>query len=101
MSDEQMYIDGLWTASESGDYFDSYNPATLKTIAHVPQGTRGDAQRALIAADRAASQMAAMPVWDRARLLHRIADVVEARKEQLARTLSEDQGVTIWKRFRK
>ena len=88
----RMFIDGEWTESEGGEYLDAYNPATLEVFARVPQGTRQDAARAIIAADRARKTMARMPVWDRAALLHRIADAMDSRREELARTLSEDQG---------
>jgi acyl-CoA reductase-like NAD-dependent aldehyde dehydrogenase len=88
----RMYIDGEWTESDIGDCFEAYNPATLQVIAHIPRGTRKDADRAVVAAHNAQSQMARMSVWDRAQLLHRIADIMESRKEELAKSLSEDQG---------
>jgi len=87
-----MYINGEWVESESGEYFDAYNPATLEVIARVPQGTRKDADRAVRAAHAAQKEMARLSVWDRAKMLHRIADAIEARSEELARTLSLDQG---------
>ena len=88
----RMFIDGQWTESESGEYFDAYNPATLEVFARVPQGTRQDAARAVVAAGAARPAMARMSVWDRAALLHRIADAMDSRREELARTLTEDQG---------
>ena len=90
--DLKMYINGEWIESESGDYFEAHNPASLEVIARLPQGTRKDAQAAVLAARDAGAHMAAMPVWERAELLHRIADVMEERKEELARALSLDQG---------
>ena len=92
MNELRMYINSEWVSSESGEYFDAYNPANLEVIARLPQGTRNDADKAVLAAHGAQKEMARMSVWDRAKLLHRIADVMEARKEALARTLSEDQG---------
>ena len=90
--DLKMYINGEWIESESGEYFDAYNPASLEVIARLPQGTRKDAEAAILAARDAGAKMAAMPVWERAELLHRIADVMEERKGELARALSLDQG---------
>ncbi|HEY3128128.1 MAG TPA: aldehyde dehydrogenase family protein [Acidobacteriota bacterium] len=92
MDELRMYIDGQWVESESGAYFDAYNPANLDVIARVSQGTRKDAERAIFAAYRGLSKIARMPTWDRAKMLYRVADVMEARREDLARTLSEDQG---------
>ena len=83
--DLKMYINGEWIESESGDYFEAHNPASLEVIARLPKGTLKDAQAAVLAARDAGAHMAAMPVWERAELLHRIADVMEERKEELAR----------------
>jgi acyl-CoA reductase-like NAD-dependent aldehyde dehydrogenase len=88
----RMYINGEWVGSESGEYFDAHNPANLEVIARVPLGTRADADRAVLAAHAAKKEMARRSVWDRARLLLRIAAAIEGREEELARTLSVDQG---------
>ncbi len=87
-----MYIDGAWTSASDGQVFETVNPATMKVIAHLARGTREDAGRAVEAASRARATMARMTVSERARLLHRVSDVMQARREALARTLSEDQG---------
>lgn len=88
----RMFIDGAWTPSSDGRFFEAVNPAAMKVIAHIPLGTREDAGRAVEAASRARAVMARMTVAERARLLHRVGDVMQARREPLARTLSEDQG---------
>jgi len=87
-----MYIGGRWTPSSGGEVFGAINPATTKVIAHLALGTREDAGRAVEAAWAARAVMAQMTVAERARLLLRVADVMEARRESLARVLSEDQG---------
>ncbi|HXG24356.1 MAG TPA: aldehyde dehydrogenase family protein [Chthonomonadales bacterium] len=92
MKNLRMYINGEWVESKSGGYFEAYNPANLEVIARLPQGTREDAERAILAAHAAQKTMAKMPLWERTAMLHRIADIMEERKEHLARTLSEDQG---------
>jgi succinate-semialdehyde dehydrogenase/glutarate-semialdehyde dehydrogenase len=87
-----MHIDGRWTESGSGDTFDAVNPATGETLAALAEGTREDAARAVEAANRAKETIGSMPVWERSRLLLRLADAIEAKREPLARTLSLDQG---------
>jgi succinate-semialdehyde dehydrogenase/glutarate-semialdehyde dehydrogenase len=87
-----MHIDGRWTESGSGDTFDAVNPATGETLAALAEGTREDAARAVLAANRAKETIGSMPVWERSRLLLRLADAIEAKREPLARTLSLDQG---------
>ena len=88
----KMYIGGRWVESESEKTFEAYNPATGEVIATLPEGTREDARRAIAAANEHKPKIAAMSVWDRARLCQRIADVMERRKAELAQVLSEDQG---------
>ena len=92
MESLNLYVDGRWTASESGRTFEATSPATGEVLAEVPEGTREDARRAVAAANRAEKTIAGMPVWERSRLLLRLADAVDARREELARVLSQDQG---------
>ena len=88
----KMYIGGRWVGSESEKTFEAYNPATNEVIALVPEGTRNDARQAIVAANEHKHKIAGMSVWDRSRLCRRIADVMEQRKEELARVLTQDQG---------
>src|SRR5437667_369635 len=88
----QMYIGGRWVASVSGATYQARSPATGEAIATLPEGTREDAQRAIAAADEGKARLARMSVWDRARVCARVADVLERRQDELARTLTLDQG---------
>src|SRR3984893_5715726 len=88
----KMFVDGRWINSESGETFEARSPATGDVIAHLPKGTRADASRAVEAAHGARPAMAALGAFDRAALLHRIADVMEKRRDELAHWLSLDQG---------
>lgn len=88
----KMYIGGRWVESESGRTFEAHNPATGEVIARLPEGTREDARRAIAAANENKHQIANLSVWDRSRLCRRIGEVMEQRKEELARVLTEDQG---------
>lgn len=88
----KMFVDGRWVDSEGGETFEARSPATGELIAHLPKGTRADASRAIEAAHRARPTMDSLGAFDRARLLHRIADVMEQRRDELAHWLSLDQG---------
>jgi succinate-semialdehyde dehydrogenase/glutarate-semialdehyde dehydrogenase len=87
-----MYIGGHWVGSESGKTFEAHNPATGQVIATLPEGTRDDARRAIAAANESKHTLANMPVWDRSDLCRRIGDAIARHKEELARTLTQDQG---------
>ena len=90
-----MFLDGAWTGSVSGETFTADSPATGETIGEVPRGSRDDARLAIGAANRAADGWARATVFERAAALHRVADEVEKRRTDLARTLTLDQGKPI------
>src|SRR6202162_857926 len=89
---KKMFIDGKWTESEAGELFEATSPATGDVIASVPKGTRADAKRAVEAAHKARSAMAALKGFERSRRLYRIAEAIEKRREELGRLLTLDQG---------
>src|SRR5713101_371643 len=84
----RMLVDGRWVESESGATFPAESPGSGETIATIQSGTRADAGRAVEAAHRARERMARMGAFDRARLVHRVADAIERRSDELARWLT-------------
>ena len=72
--------------------FDAIGPSTGAVVGSVAEGTRGDAQRAIDAANRAWPEWAALSVFDRAAAMERIAEVIDGRRDDLAHTLTLDQG---------
>ena len=88
----EMFVDGSWTGASSGKTFTADSPATGEAIGEVPQGSREDAQRAIDAANRAADAWARLTAFDRAAAMHRVGDEVEKRRDELAHTLTLDQG---------
>src|SRR5713226_646694 len=89
---KRMFVDGKWIDSESGKHFDATSPATGEVIAQVPNGTRADARKAIEAAHRARKPMAALKGFERAKRLHKIAEAIERRRDELGRILTLDQG---------
>src|SRR5258706_2497421 len=89
---KKMFVDGKWTESESGQLFEATSPATGEVIAQVPNGTRADGKRAVEAAHRARPAMAGLKGFERSKRLHRIAEAIEKRREELAHLLTLDQG---------
>jgi succinate-semialdehyde dehydrogenase/glutarate-semialdehyde dehydrogenase len=89
---QQMYVGGEWRASLSGETFESISPATGELIGTVPQGDRSDAQAAIDAARTAADGWARLTAFERAAKMHAVGDIIESRRDELARTLTLDQG---------
>jgi acyl-CoA reductase-like NAD-dependent aldehyde dehydrogenase len=87
-----MHIGGAWVESESGARAEATSPATGEAIGTVPEGTREDAQRAIAAANAAYQGWSALSAFERAQALERVGDLVAERSDDLARTLTLDQG---------
>ncbi len=85
-----MYIDGQW-AKKKGT-FEVLNPATGEKIADVPDGGRDDAATAIAAADRAFPAWSNLTAYQRSAYLYRAYQIMMERKEDLARTMTEEQG---------
>lgn len=89
---QQMFVDGDWQSSASGETFDATSPATGELIGTVPQGDRDDARRAISAARDAADGWARLTAFERAAKMNAVGDVIESHRDELARTLTLDQG---------
>ncbi|MEU2437849.1 aldehyde dehydrogenase family protein [Streptomyces rubradiris] len=71
------------------------NPATEEIVATVPAASEEDVAAAVVRAVRAQRTWAALAPADRARLLRRFADVVDAHTEELARLEVREAGHTL------
>jgi 5-carboxymethyl-2-hydroxymuconic-semialdehyde dehydrogenase len=93
----QHYIDGRLTDSADGARFDVLSPTTNEVYLRAAAGGAADVDAAVTAARRAfrTGPWPTMPNRDRARVLNRIADAVEARDDELARLESYDTGLPI------
>jgi succinate-semialdehyde dehydrogenase/glutarate-semialdehyde dehydrogenase len=90
--DYSMYLAGEWTAGESEARMEATSPATGEQIGTVPEGTRADVERAIAAANEAWSGWANLSAFERAAAMIRIAEIIEERRDDLAQTLTLDQG---------
>jgi succinate-semialdehyde dehydrogenase/glutarate-semialdehyde dehydrogenase len=91
-SAQLMFLGGDWRPSATEETFEAISPATGEVIGTVPQGDREDARRAIAAARQAADGWAGLTAFERAAKMHSVGDVIEARRDELARTLTLDQG---------
>jgi succinate-semialdehyde dehydrogenase/glutarate-semialdehyde dehydrogenase len=87
-----MFIDGEWCDAASGETVEATSPATGESLGPVAEGGREDARRAIAAANDAFPAWGARTGFERAALLHRVADACERRSDELARMLTLDQG---------
>jgi acyl-CoA reductase-like NAD-dependent aldehyde dehydrogenase len=87
-----MFIDGRWCDAAGGATVNATSPATGESLGPVAEGGREDARRAIAAANAAFPAWSARTGFERAALLHRVADACERRAAELARVLTLDQG---------
>lgn len=90
--DYGMYVGGVWTGSGSEARMDAISPVTGEKIGSVPEGTRADVRWAVAEANGAAGQWAALSAFERSAVMTRAAGIARHRREELARTLTLDQG---------
>ncbi len=89
------FIDGASRPSVSGETFETYAPFDWRTLGRVAAGDAADIDLAAAAAARAFPAWRDMPGGERRRLLHRIADAIEARADEIALIESTDTGQPI------
>ncbi len=91
----ENYIGGEWVAPVKGQYFDNITPITGDVICQVPRSTAEDIEVALDAAHKAAPAWGKTSVADRANILLKIADRIEANLEKLAVAETWDNGKAV------
>ncbi|MEM7323361.1 MAG: aldehyde dehydrogenase family protein, partial [Actinomycetota bacterium] len=89
---QQFYIGGEWVSPSTSDLLPVVNPATEQPIASIALGGTADIDAAVAAAKAAFPDFSATPVEERIALLNRIVELLGARSEELAATISAEMG---------
>jgi len=89
------FIGGQWLAPKSGRYFDNISPITGGVVGQIARSQAEDVEAALDAAHRAKDAWGRTPVAERALILNRIADRMEANLGKLALAETWDNGKPI------
>ncbi len=88
----QLFINGEWKTSTSGETIDIVSPSTEEVVARVQNGTAEEAVEALEAAEAAQKSWKKIPARERGELLFKLADEIDANNEKLAVLLTKEQG---------
>lgn len=90
----KLFIDGEYVNSSTYSLFEVKNPATQEVIAKVHEASKEDVDRACRAARRAFEDgpWRKMTVQERSNKIRRMAEIILARKEELARLEALDVG---------
>jgi betaine-aldehyde dehydrogenase len=95
LDDLKLYIDGRLTEATSGHTFETINPATGQPLATVHSAGAEDVDRAVRSAMSGLATWRAMTGAARGRILRHAANLLRARREELARLEVLDTGKPI------
>jgi phenylacetaldehyde dehydrogenase len=89
-----MLINGQWVMAASGKTFPTYNPATGEVLAEIAEADREDIERAVKSARRAfdSGPWRKLTASERGRLIWKLADLLEANRDEFAYLESLDNG---------
>jgi acyl-CoA reductase-like NAD-dependent aldehyde dehydrogenase len=93
----QLLINGKWVDAESGKTFETKNPANDQVITKVAEGSKADVDKAVKAARKAVEEgpWRKMSTAQRAKLMFKLADLVEKNADELAQLETLDNGKPI------
>ncbi len=89
------YINGEWSAPAKGQYFENVTPVTGKAFCEIPRSTAEDIEHALDAAHRAKAAWGKTSPAERAGILNKMADRMEANLALIATAETWDNGKPI------
>ncbi len=88
-------INGEWVEAKSGDTFRSINPATEELVGEIAKSGKDDVDAAVKAAKEAYHGWRLTPAPRRGEILFRVAQILQERKEDLARLMVQEMGKVI------
>ncbi len=86
----KMYLSGNWV--DRDDKMPVRNPFDQSELDTVPRATAADVDAAVTSAVRGSEVMGKMPAYDRYMILRRTADLMAERAEDLAQTITREEG---------
>ena len=88
----RMLIGGRWADAVEGAVVETLDPASGEIIGTIPDASAADVDAAVAAARKVQAAWAATPPAERARILWKIADLIEANIDELSELEALDQG---------
>ncbi len=94
---KKLLIGGKWVDAESGKTFETRNPATDEVLAKIAEGGKADIDKAVKAARKAFEEgpWRKMSASERARLIYKLADLLEKHADEFAQLETLDNGKPI------
>jgi phenylacetaldehyde dehydrogenase len=94
---QRMFIGGAWLEASDGASAEVIEPSTEGVLTRIPMGTQDDLDRAVQAARAQfdGGPWSQLKPLERERLIHRLADLIEANADELAQIESIDMGKSV------
>jgi acyl-CoA reductase-like NAD-dependent aldehyde dehydrogenase len=89
-----LLIDGKWVPAKSGKTFETINPTNEEVLARIAEGDKADVDEAVKAARKAFDEgpWPGMNPHQRARLMFKIAELIDEHADELAEIETLDNG---------
>lgn len=98
MKDYQLFIDGKYQSSSSGEYSDNINPATDKPYCRIQNADKADVETVLASSQKAFDNgWSDMLPSQREKLFLNVANLLEERAKELVDVLVDEAGSTLLK----
>ncbi len=87
------FIGGEWVPAASGETYENRNPADSRELVGLfPDSSSEDVNRAVQAAVDAYDKWRLTPAPKRGEILYRVGEVLQSRKEEIARDMTREMG---------
>lgn len=86
----RMLLGGAWV--DRRNKIEVINPFDGSLVDTVPQSSLSDVEQALVTAERGARAMRELTGYQRYEILHKVADLLCLRMDDLARTITSEEG---------
>lgn len=88
----KLFINGEWVDGSTGEEVTVYSPVTGEILGYYPKASKEDVDNAVAAARAASQEWRLMGPFDRAAIVHRIAEGIDRNRDKLARIKSLESG---------
>ena len=92
---DSHYINGQWVKAQGAQTFEVHDSTTEEVFASVPQGTRAEAQQAVLAARAAFDAWSQLPVETRCSYIDKIVEGLKAHTDEMGTAIAREVGMPI------
>ena len=89
------YINGQWVKAQSAKNFEVHDSTTEEVFATVPQGTKAEAEQAVLAARAAFDSWSQLPVETRCEYIDKIVQGLKDRTDEMGTAIAREVGMPI------